>query len=253
MVKMQAIRGVAFDLDGTLVDSAPGLTAAVDNALYALELPQAGEARVITWIGNGADVLMSRALAWSLQERNAQRAAIGKPAIDSADIPQEEQAFMLRKLFDRYYAESVKEGSVLFPDVAQTLAALHGKGLPLALVTNKPTPFVAPLLEALGIDSYFDVVIGGDDVKDKKPHPEPLLLVAEKLALAPGELLFVGDSRNDILAARAAGCCSVGLTYGYNYGEPITLSEPDYVFDRFNELLPALGLPHSETQEVKND
>ncbi|VYU02954.1 phosphoglycolate phosphatase [Metakosakonia massiliensis] len=253
MVKMQAIRGVAFDLDGTLVDSAPGLTAAVDNALYALELPQAGEARVITWIGNGADVLMSRALAWSLQERNAQRAAIGKPAIDSADIPQEEQAFMLRKLFDRYYAESVKEGSVLFPDVAQTLAALHGKGLPLALVTNKPTPFVAPLLEALGIDSYFDVVIGGDDVKNKKPHPEPLLLVAEKLALAPGELLFVGDSRNDILAARAAGCCSVGLTYGYNYGEPITLSEPDYVFDRFNELLPALGLPHSETQEVKND
>lgn len=253
MVKMQAIRGVAFDLDGTLVDSAPGLTAAVDNALYALELPQAGEARVITWIGNGADVLMSRALAWSLQERNAQRAAIGKPAIDSADIPQEEQAFMLRKLFDRYYAESVKEGSVLFPDVAQTLAALHGKGLPLALVTNKPTPFVAPLLEALGIDSFFDVVIGGDDVKNKKPHPEPLLLVAEKLALAPGELLFVGDSRNDILAARAAGCCSVGLTYGYNYGEPITLSEPDYVFDRFNELLPALGLPHSETQEVKND
>ena len=253
MVKMQAIRGVAFDLDGTLVDSAPGLTAAVDNALYALELPQVGEARVITWIGNGADVLMSRALAWSLQERNAQRAAIGKPAIDSADIPQEEQAFMLRKLFDRYYAESVKEGSVLFPDVAQTLAALHGKGLPLALVTNKPTPFVAPLLEALGIDSYFDVVIGGDDVKNKKPHPEPLLLVAEKLALAPGELLFVGDSRNDILAARAAGCCSVGLTYGYNYGEPITLSEPDYVFDRFNELLPALGLPHSETQEVKND
>ena len=85
------------------------------------------------------------------------------------------------------------------------------------------------------------------------PDPEPLLLVAEKLALAPGELLFVGDSRNDILAARAAGCCSVGLTYGYNYGEPITLSEPDYVFDRFNELLPALGLPHSETQEVKND
>jgi phosphoglycolate phosphatase len=87
MDKMQAIRGMAFDLDGTLVDSAPGLTAAVDNALYALELPQAGEDRVITWIGNGADVLMSRALTWSLQERNAQRAASGKPAINHADIP----------------------------------------------------------------------------------------------------------------------------------------------------------------------
>lgn len=253
MDKMQAIRGVAFDLDGTLVDSAPGLTAAVDNALYALELPQAGEARVITWIGNGADVLMSRALTWSLQERNSQRAASGKPAIGHADIPQEEQAVMLRKLFDRYYAESVEEGSFLFPDVAHTLAALHEKGFPMALVTNKPTPFVAPLLEALGIAPYFSVVIGGDDVKNKKPHPEPLLLVADKLGLAPNELLFVGDSRNDILAAQAAGCCSVGLTYGYNYGEAITLSEPDYVYDRFNELLPALGLPHSENQDVKHD
>lgn len=253
MDKLQAIRAVAFDLDGTLVDSAPGLTSAVDNALYALELPQAGEERVITWIGNGADVLMSRALTWSLQERNSQRASSGKPVVNHADIPQEEQAFMLRKLFDRYYAESVEEGSFLFPDVAQTLAALHEKGFPLALVTNKPTPFVAPLLESLGIDAWFGVVIGGDDVKNKKPHPEPLLLVAEKLGLAPNELLFVGDSRNDILAAKAAGCCSVGLTYGYNYGEAITLSEPDYVYDRFNELLPALGLPHSENQDVKND
>ncbi|PSL78782.1 phosphoglycolate phosphatase, partial [Variovorax sp. WS11] len=77
--------------------------------------------------------------------------------------------------------------------------------------------------------------------------------VAEKLSLAPAELLFVGDSRNDIQAAKAAGCCSVGLTYGYNYGEPLALSEPDYLFDQFNELLPALGLPHSETQELKHD
>lgn len=97
------------------------------------------------------------------------------------------------------------------------------------------------------------MVIGGDDVQNKKPHPEPLLRVAEKLGLAPAELLFVGDSRNDIMAAKAAGFGSVGLTYGYNYGEPIALSEPDYVFDQFNELLPALGLPYSETQELKND
>lgn len=253
MDKLQTIRGVAFDLDGTLVDSAPGLTAAVDMALYALELPQAGEARVITWIGNGADVLMERALNWSRQERASQRVAQGKPGVDHADIPQEEQIRMLRKLFDRYYQDTVEEGSFLFPAVADTLAALHEKGLPLALVTNKPTPFVAPLLEVLDIERYFKVVIGGDDVKNKKPHPEPLLLVAERLDLAPAELLFVGDSRNDIQAAQAAGCCSVGLTYGYNYGEAIALSEPDYVFERFNDLLPVLGLPHSENQELNND
>nr|WP_318383355.1 phosphoglycolate phosphatase [uncultured Enterobacter sp.] len=253
MTKIQDIQGVAFDLDGTLVDSAPGLTHAVDMALYALELPQAGEARVITWIGNGADVLMQRALAWSRQERATLRASVGKPTVDHADIPEDEQARMLRKLFDRYYADVVSEGSFLFPDVEQTLAALQAKGLPMALVTNKPTPFVAPLLEALNIARYFTLVIGGDDVKNKKPHPEPLLRVAQKLGLKPHTLLFVGDSRNDIQAARAAGFRSAGLTYGYNYGEPITLSEPDLVFDSFKDLLPALGLPHSENQERKND
>ena len=249
MDKLQNIRGVAFDLDGTLVDSAPGLTAAVDNALYALELPMAGEERVVTWIGNGADVLIQRALTWARQERAALRAAQGKPSVDHDDIPQAEQQTILRKLFDRYYGEVAEEGSFLFPAVADTLGALHAKGLPLALVTNKPTPFVAPILASLDIAKYFTVVIGGDDVKNKKPHPEPLLMVAEKLGLAPAELLFVGDSRNDIQAAKAAGCCSIGLTYGYNYGEPISLSEPDYIFDQFNELLPAFGLPYSETQE----
>ncbi|MCL6742899.1 phosphoglycolate phosphatase [Kosakonia sp. R1.Fl] len=252
MNKMQSIQGIAFDLDGTLVDSAPGLTAAVDSALYALELPQAGEARVVTWIGNGADVLMERAFNWARQERTSQRVAQGKPDVGH-DIPQEEQIRMLRKLFNRYYEETVEEGSFLFPDVAQTLAALHAKGLPLALVTNKPTPFVAPLLEALGIAQYFTFVVGGDDVVNKKPHPEPLLLVCKKLNIQPHELLFVGDSRNDILAAKAAGSVCVGMTYGYNYGEAITASEPDYVFDHFKDLLPALGLSHSENQETKND
>ncbi len=167
MDKLHNLRGVAFDLDGTLVDSAPGLTAAVDSALYALELPVAGEERVVTWIGNGADVLMERALAWSRQERATQRAAQGKPSVDHADILQDEQQRVLRRLFDRYYAEFAEEGSFLFPHVKQTLAALHEKGLPLALVTNKPTPFVAPLLESLGIARFFSVVIGGDDVQNK--------------------------------------------------------------------------------------
>ncbi|MTH47733.1 phosphoglycolate phosphatase [Intestinirhabdus alba] len=252
MNKLQDIQGIAFDLDGTLVDSAPGLAAAVDMALYALELPTAGEARVITWIGNGADVLMERALVWARRERDTLREAVGKSPIDE-EGPVEAQARIMRRLFDRYYAEVAEEGTFLFPQVVETLAALRAKELPLGLVTNKPSPFVAPLLEALDIAGYFSVVIGGDDVQNKKPHPEPLLRVASLMGIAPAQLLFVGDSRNDIQAAKAAGCPSVGLTYGYNYGEAIDLSQPDVVFHTFNELLPALGLPHSENQESKND
>jgi phosphoglycolate phosphatase len=236
MNKLTSIRGVAFDLDGTLIDSAPGLAYAVDSALYALELPQAGEERVITWIGNGADVLMERALAWALTEKS-------RPQAD------DELRAMMRRLFDRYYAQAAQEGSFLFPGVVETLSALKQSDIALALVTNKPTAFVMPILTALGISDFFRVIIGGDDVEHKKPHPEAVLKVMQKLHLQPDALLFVGDSRNDILAARAAGCRSVGLTYGYNYGEAIALSKPDYVYDRLQEILPLVGLPHYEHQE----
>ncbi len=93
-------------------------------------------------------------------------------------------------------------------------------------------------MDALDIAKYFTVVIGGDDVQNKS-RIRNRCCWWRKSSLAPAELLFVGDSRNDIQAAKAAGCCSVGLTYGYNYGEPLALSEPDYLFDQFNELLPA--------------
>lgn len=237
MDKLKKIRGIAFDLDGTLVDTALGLSQAMDQALYALELPTAGEENVEKWIGNGADVLVQRALTWALKGQ--------EPSFD--------QCLMARKLFDRYYAQTVDEGSFLFPNVESTLAALAEKGLPMGLVTNKPTPFVMPLLEKLDIAQYFQVVIGGDDVENKKPHPEPLFRVMETLNLSAEELLFVGDSRNDILAAQAAGSPCVGMTYGYNYGEAIALSKPDYVFDKFSDLLPALGLPCKEHQESEHE
>lgn len=237
MDKFQKIRGIAFDLDGTLIDTALGLSQAVDLALYALELPTAGEERVVTWVGNGADVMMQRALKWALKDKE----------------PDLAQLNIARKLFDRYYAETVEEGSFLFPGVADTLAALKQKGLPLGVVTNKPTPFVVPMLEDLGIAQFFQVIIGGDDVKEKKPHPEALFKVMENMGLAADELLFVGDSRNDIQAAQAAGCPSVGLTWGYNYGEAIELSKPDVVFDRFDELLPAFGLPPLANQEAEHE
>jgi len=240
MDKFKSIRGIAFDLDGTLIDSSLGLSQAVDMALYAMELPAAGEDRVITWIGNGADILIQRAMTWALKEKDQQQPDLG-------------QLSMARKLFDRFYAETVKEGSFLFPEVVTTLAALKEQGFLLGIVTNKPTPFVMPMLESFGIAQYFQVIIGGDDVKQKKPHPEALFNTMNAMKLSADELLFVGDSRNDIQAAQAAGCLSVGLTYGYNYGEAITLSNPDVVFDSFSDLLPLLGLPHQANQESEHE
>jgi phosphoglycolate phosphatase len=224
MAHFTNIRALAFDLDGTLVDSVPGLADAVDLALKAMQLPVAGASRVATWIGNGADIMVERALRWALERQ-----------------PTAEELHEARTLFDKYYAETAEAGTTLFPHVAQTLEKLAAAGLPLALVTNKPTPFIAPLLRSLGIDQYFSLVIGGDDVVAKKPHPAPLFLVLGKFGLLPEELLFVGDSRNDILAAKAAGCPCVGMSFGYNYGEPIATSEPDIVLDDFIELMPALG------------
>jgi len=156
----------------------------------------------------------------------------------------------VRDKFDHYYAETAASGSRLYPQVKETLAALAAQDLPLGLVTNKPTPFIAPLLAALGIDSYFSLVIGGDDVVVKKPHPAPVYLMLGKLGLRASEMVFVGDSRNDIQAAQAAGCPSAALTYGYNYGEAIALSHPDRVLERFADLLPALGLSSLENQEI---
>lgn len=146
-----------------------------------------------------------------------------------------------RELFDRYYAQTVDGGSTLFPEVYATLTQLADWGYPMALVTNKPTPFVAPLLEALGIAGVFTQIIGGDDVKMKKPHPAPLYLVLAQQGLWASELLFVGDSRNDIQAAQAAGCPNVGMTYGYNYGEAIALSQPDVVLSASHNFCPWWG------------
>ena len=161
-----------------------------------------------------------------------------------------EHSRQLRERFDHFYAQTVDSGSRLFPQVKETLARPAEQGYPMALVTNKPTPFVAPLLAALGIIDYFSLIIGGDDVVEKKPHPAPLYLVLGKLGLRAHELLFVGDSRNDIQAAQGAGCPSAALTYGYNYGEAIALSHPDRVLERFADLLPALGLSSLENQEI---
>jgi len=214
---------VMFDLDGTLVDSALDLTAAVDNMLQALGRAPAGEDRVRQWVGNGAPVLVMRALTGEMY-----------PADDAVEPELFQAAF---EVFLSAYTQSNGRYSRLYPGVEEVLQQLQGAGVPMAVVTNKPMAFTTPLLKALKIDHYFDQVLGGDSLPVKKPDPLPLRVVMETFGCQPERALMLGDSRNDVLAARAAGCPVICVSYGYNHGEPVDACSPDRVVDSFAELI----------------
>nr|WP_086940700.1 phosphoglycolate phosphatase [Thaumasiovibrio occultus] len=224
---MEGIELIAFDLDGTLLDSVPDLAIGLDKALRAFDLPGASVEQVKTWIGNGADILVARGMSQSLT-----------PSEDMGS-PLHAQ---IRARFDAEYEATGHTGSELYSAVKETLAELHQRGYKIALVTNKPSQFVPHVLAQQGIDVFFADVIGGDTFPEKKPNPMALNWLLEKHGLQPNQMLMVGDSKNDILAARNAGCPSVGLTYGYNHGEPISHSEPNVVLDHFSQLLDVVKL-----------
>lgn len=217
---------IGFDLDGTLVNSLPDLALSVNSALTEFSLPQASEELVLTWIGNGAPVLIARALDWACAQSGRE--------LTASEIEK------VKARFNFYYGENLCNVSRLYPNVKETLENLKEKGYTLAVVTNKPTPHVQPVLAAFSIDHLFSEMLGGQSLPAIKPHPGPLYYLCGKFGVEPRQILFVGDSKNDILAAHAAGCPAVGLTYGYNYNMPISDSNPDWVFDDFSQLLTIL-------------
>ncbi|WP_339081109.1 phosphoglycolate phosphatase [Pseudomonas sp. TMP9] len=213
-------RLVMFDLDGTLVDSVPDLAAAVDKTLQVLGQPAAGIEQVRDWVGNGARVLVRRALAGSLEHAQ----------VDEGYAQQALQLFM------QYYAESHALTQV-YPGVRQTLEGLREQQVELAIVTNKPERFVAPLLDEKGLGGYFRWIVGGDTLPQQKPDPAALLHVMQLARVDAAQALFVGDSRNDVRAAKAAGVTCVALSYGYNHGRPIAEENPARVLDNLTGLL----------------
>ena len=199
------LRAVLIDLDGTLMDTVPDLAAAANRMRADFGLDALPLERVAAFVGKGADVLVHRALTDHLDGKvDDDRFARGRTA------------------FYRHYHSTNGAETIVFERVPQALEMLRARGLKIACVTNKPREFTLPLLERLHLAACFDTVVAGDDVREKKPHPELLLTACTRLGVAPGEARMIGDSINDALAAQAAGMRTILVQTGYNEGGSVT-------------------------------
>jgi phosphoglycolate phosphatase len=215
------LRALLFDLDGTLLDTASDIARALNRTLadYALEpLPVVEVSRMI---GRGSPMLIERAAA-----------ARGRPADET-----EKSAMLKRFLHHSDMLHDEDESDALpYTAVADTLQWFHDGGMKIAVVTNKHYRFASGLLERLELSQWIDVLVGGDTCKHRKPDPEPLLFACQALAVAPSDVLMVGDSINDVRAARAAGIPVVCVPYGYNEGEDPRALPCDAIIETLAEL-----------------
>ena len=224
MTKLQTkLQAVLIDLDGTLMDTVPDLAEAANRMRADFGLARLPVERIAQFIGKGVEVLVQRALA---------------DDIDGQVAP--EEFARGRTAFYRHYHVTNGELAVVFHHVPEALQQLRALGLKLACVTNKPREFTVPLLDRVGLATWFDAVVAGDDVKEKKPHPALLYAACKQMGVAPHAAMMIGDSLNDALAARAAGCISVLVETGYNEGEHVsTLAGQPGVFAIVPTLLDA--------------
>ena len=214
---------ILIDVDGTLVDSVPDLAYCVDEMMTRLGKSPRGESAVRQWVGNGVERLVRRALIGQLD---------GEPS--DADFTAAYPIFL------ELYQDNVSQRSRLYPGVREGLDALKAAGYRLGCVTNKAAQFTIPLLKDLGIHDEFGIIVCGDSLAEKKPHPLPLLHAAAHFGVNPAQAMMLGDSKSDVTAARAAGFQIVCMSYGYNHGEDIRDYHPDAVIDSFVELPPLL-------------
>ena len=220
-------QAIIFDLDGTLVDSVPDLSRALNEALADLakttgaESLQVAAEQVRLWVGNGSRKLVERALL-------------------HLEVPIG-QVDTVHGYFLQRYEKCVCEESFLYKGVLELLKACQQLNLPMALVTNKPIGFVPALLNKLGIDEFFDVQLGGDSLAEKKPSGLPLLHAAQHLNVLPSRCLMVGDSAADRASAKHAGVPCVLLEQGYNQGQDLSLLQPEWLLKDVMSLLSELA------------
>ena len=218
-----AVKMVMIDLDGTLIHTAPDLADCANRMLADLGRAPALVETVMTWIGNGVPRLVKRALTgdmWAEPE-----AALFEQAL---------------AIYQRHYLAHVSDLSRPFAGVVAGLARLKARGFHLACITNKAELFTLPLLRNLDLYNYFELVLSGDSLPKQKPDPLPLLHACQHFGISPDHGMLVGDSSNDVEAARAAGMPVICVTYGYNHGHDIRESHPDAVVDSLEAVEPYL-------------
>ncbi len=193
------IRAALFDLDGTLVDTAPDLAVAANRMLAGLGRRQLDEDGIRDYVGKGVANLVRRCL-------------------EATGGGSEEDCRIALEAFECHYSAGIADRSRPYPGVVAGLVLLERAGIPMGCVTNKAGRFTEPLLQLTDLRRFFGVVVSGDTVERKKPHPDPMLHAAAMLGMDPRETLVVGDSLNDVLSARAARCPVVVVSYGYREG-----------------------------------
>lgn len=211
-------RLLIFDLDGTLIDSKDDLIASVNATRAYMKMEALPGPLVASYVGNGAPVLIRRAMGSEASEAQVEE------ALD---------------YFIRYYHEHCLDQTRLYPGTRETMERAREKGIHLAVLTNKPVRISHVILGGLGVESWFARIYGGNSFAAKKPDPVGIHTLREELVVAAEATVMIGDSKVDIETARNAGVYSVGLTYGL---QPETLREvpPDLLLDRMEDLIPHL-------------
>ena len=221
-----APKAVFFDLDGTLLHTAPDLAAAVNALLVDLGRKPLREAFVSDLIGKGIHVLVERAL----------NASDGAP-LDAKRSDVEQHL----PQFQTHYAAQNGQSASDYPDMRAGLEAFAARGIQLGVITNKAHAFTMPLLEKTGLARFFAVVVSGDTTAKRKPDALPMHYACAQLGVSPSEALMIGDSGNDCLAARAAGMPVWVVPYGYNEGQPVAQLDCDGIVASL--LVAAKALP----------
>jgi phosphoglycolate phosphatase len=223
MFKNKKPSAIIFDLDGTLVDSALDLSATLNHLLKIHDRPEVPLSKVRQMVGQGAKALIIKGFS------------------ETGHTPDDKKLSILFNEFIEYYKENISAKTIVFPSVIKTLEELKDLNIKMAVCTNKPLELSNKLLQNLGLADYFSAVTGGDSFKYLKPDPRHILSTLDILDADPQYAIMIGDSSNDIIAAKAANIASIAVTFGYT-DRHVSEFHPNQIIDHYEEFITAMQL-----------